>query len=697
VARFRPHRPRPWQLFAIGQFLFVAGDAIFNVYELALHQESPFPSIADGLYLFGYLPLVAALLILMGVRSPGQERSALIDACIVGVALGMPAWIFLMGPYAHDTTLSAPQRLISIAYPFMDVLLIGVAVRLFLTGGRRTTSFNLIILAIVALLAADVVYTVMTLADTYHSGAVVDAGWLASYVLWGAAGLHPSMRKLFEQVPFRTPTVKMRRIIMLSAASLMPPAVMVVQHFRGEPLDPPVVAAGSAILVLLVIAHLAALVNRMGASGLDSLTGLPTQEPLAQALHAAAKAAQQGRPSVLLYLDLHRFAVVNDTLGRHAGDQALAAVARLIAANVRHEDFVARTGGDEFAILSGGLDSREALDLAERLRAVIGELRFGEGDRIVDLALSIGVALVDRGVRGEDVLSQATLACDRARARGRDKIEVFDRAETRRTHRSEDGRWGVRLKDALREDRFVLLFQPIVEIATGRINHHEALLRLRDEDGRLISAGEFVPAAERLGLVGEIDRWVIRAAAERVAEERRRGNQIACAINLSGLSVQDDDILGGVKRTLAQCGVQAESISFEITETAAMTNLAQAAEFIERLREMGCEVALDDFGSGFSSFTYLRSLNVDVIKIDGAFIRDLARDPLSQAMVLSINQVAHSIGTRTVGEAVEDGRIFQELARLGTDLAQGHHLGPPTIDPLHSPTYQQQQPTLFRA
>ncbi|TMK20482.1 MAG: diguanylate cyclase, partial [Actinobacteria bacterium] len=349
VARYRPHRSLPWYLFAAGQLAFVVGDAIFNFYELALHMESPFPSVADGLYLFGYLPLIVALLILMGARSPGQERSALIDAAIVAVSLGMLSWLFLMVPYAHDSTLSVPQRLISIAYPFMDVLLIGVAVRLFVTGGRRTPSFNLVILGIVALLAADIVYSLMTLADTYRSGLLVDAGWLVSYVLWGAAGLHPSMRKLFELIPYRTPKVKRRRIALLAAASLMPPAVLAVQAARGKLLDAPVIAGGSAVLVLLVIAHMASLVRRITASGLDSLTGLPSQEPLTLALRAAAGAARHDRKSALLYLDLHRFAAVNDALGRHAGDRALAAVASLLDVNVREEDLVVRAGGDEFA------------------------------------------------------------------------------------------------------------------------------------------------------------------------------------------------------------------------------------------------------------------------------------------------------------------------------------------------------------
>jgi len=197
----------------------------------------------------------------------------------------------------------------------------------------------------------------------------------------------------------------------------------------------------------------------------------------------------------------------------------------------------------------------------------------------------------------------------------------------------------------------------------------------------LHSAGEFVPAAERLGLIADIDRWVIRAVVERIADRQRGGDDLACAINLSGLSLRDETILEDVKRTLAETGVPPASVSFEITETAAMTNLPQASRFIDQLREMGCEVALDDFGSGFSSFAYLRSLSVDLIKIDGAFVRDLPRDPLSQAMVLSINQVAHSIGIQTVGEAVEDEAILDKLKGLGTDLAQGYHIGEPVADP----------------
>ncbi len=680
VARYRPQRPLPWYLFAAGQLAFVLGDAIFNFYELALHVESPFPSVADGLYVFGYAPLIAALLILIGSRSPGQERSAFIDAAIVAVSLGWLAWLFLMVPYAHDTTLSIPQRLISIAYPFMDVLLVGVGVRLLVTGGRRTASFKLVILGIGFLLAADIVYSVMTLAGTYRSGLAVDAGWMISYVVWGAAALHPSMSKLFELIPYRTPKLRRHRIALFGAAALMPPAVLVAQEVRHEPIDAPVIAAGSAILVLLVLAYMSGLVRRISASGLDSLTGLPSQEPLTHALRAAVGAARHGRRSVLLYVDLHRFAIVNDTLGRSAGDDALAAVAHIITENVRQEDLVVRMGGDEFAILAGAVGNVEARELAERIRETIGRLRLGEGERIVDMAVSIGIATVGRGVRTEEILARAMTACDRARARGRDKIELFHDGMDDGVRR-EDGTWAARLKDGLRNDQFVLLLQPIVEVKTRKIHHYEVLLRLRCDDGRLISAGDFIPAAERLGLIDEIDRWVMRTTVERVAEERGRGIDLACAINLSGMSLRDEAIIVDFQKMLAQKRVPPEAISFEITETAAVANLAQAAALIERLRRMGCSVALDDFGSGFSSYAYLRSLNIDLLKIDGAFVRELGHDGLSEAMVLSINQVAHSIGVATVGEAVENEEILQVLKRLGTDMAQGFYLGPPEIQP----------------
>lgn len=678
----RPRRPLPWYLFAAGQLAFVLADVVFNVYELVLHVESPFPSVADGVYLSGYVVLAAGLLLVMRERSPGHERAALVDAGIATVGFGVLVWTLLMAPSAHDATLSLSGKLISVAYPLMDVLLLGIAARLFLTPGARTRSYRLLVMAILSLLAADLVYSVLTMSDTYSSGSPVDGAWLLSYVLWGTAALHPSMRRVFELVPYRAPRLRRHRLAFLAVLSVMAPVAVGIQSARGEPVDTVVVVGGSSVLFLLVLVHMATLTRRIEASGRDPLTGLHNREAIVEALWAARRAAHRDQCSALLYIDLFQFDIVNNLLGRAAGDRALTTIAGVLESSVHEEDLVARMGGDEFAVVLSAPSRGQIMAAAERLGRVIEGVRFEEGDEILDIGASIGIAIVDESVAESEIISRAILARHTARARGRNQIQLYEPGRSEEQRIAAEGRWAGRLAGALRDDRFRLSFQPIVRAETGEVHAYEVLIRLAQEDGTLVTAGAFMPAAERLELTPQIDRWVIRAALDRVAREADRGMRFPVTINLSALSLRDTAIFDEIRDEIASRDIDSSLIAFEITETAAMTNLSDATAALRALKETGCRVFLDDFGSGFSSFAYLRNLPVDVLKIDAAFVRDLASDSVSRAMVRSFNELAHALGIATVAEGVEDEATLQILREIGVDLVQGYHLGRPVAEPV---------------
>ncbi|MEX2238763.1 MAG: PAS domain S-box protein [Dehalococcoidia bacterium] len=412
----------------------------------------------------------------------------------------------------------------------------------------------------------------------------------------------------------------------------------------------------------------------------DSLSGLPNRFSLEGRLKTAVARAKRGNPSALLYLDLDQFKVVNDTLGHAGGDRLLIALASSLRRVVREEDVVARLGGDEFAVLLHDVRSAEALAIAEKIRARISSLRHVESGHVFYPRVSIGIATISGEESDAEVLAHADLACYSAKARGRNRVEFHRAGSEELEMLSGDARWAVQLNDALRGDRFRLLYQPVVNVADGKIDHYEALIRLVAADGQLIEAGTFIAAAERVGLIQEIDRWVIREGMDRMRREQAAGHPFRVAINLSGISLREQTMLGYIWHELEAFPLDPTLLSFEITETAVMTNLTEAAANIRALRASGCRFALDDFGSGFSSFAYLSELPVDSLKIDGRFIRDLATNPVSQAIVRSINDVAHATGKSTTAEFVENEATLEQIRLIGVDLAQGYYLGVPSED-----------------
>jgi len=413
----------------------------------------------------------------------------------------------------------------------------------------------------------------------------------------------------------------------------------------------------------------------------DILTGLVNRREFESRLERALKSAKARETSyALLYLDLDQFKIVNDSCGHSAGDALLGQLGALLKSKIRWRDTLARLGGDEFGVLLESCSLEEAMNTAETLRLAIGEYKFVWEDRSFRLGVSIGVVPITAD--NEDVaalLSAADSACAAAKEAGRNRIHSFQENDIDLMRRRREMQWAARINNALEENRFELFRQTIQPLqAEEEGAHYEILLRMRDENGGIISPGLFIEAAERYGITPSIDRWVIRSAFRwLVSEADERERLSLCSINLSGQSLGDEKFLPFVIDQFQMSGIDATKICFEITETAAIASYSQANRFINALKELGCKFALDDFGTGLSSFGYLKHFPVDFLKIDGSFVKEILHDPIDREMVRSINEIGHLTGKQTIAEFAENEEIITMLRGMGIDYAQGYGVSEP--------------------
>ena len=412
----------------------------------------------------------------------------------------------------------------------------------------------------------------------------------------------------------------------------------------------------------------------------DSLTGIANRRALEMRLN---EATATGSLQALMFLDLDQFKIVNDTSGHAAGDKLLRQVCAPLQGALRSGDLLARLGGDEFGILLVDGPPERAVAVAEALRAAVQALDFVWNGRAFQITASIGLLHIGRGAATtEEMMRAADMACFMAKEKGRNRVHVHLDADRDLLRHADEMNWVQRIHHALKEDRFCLYAQEIVPLAGAPEEgmHLELLIRLRDEAGGLVPPGSFLPAAERFGLMGLIDRWVVKTAFRTLAARRANAGAepiACCAINLSGTTLGDESFVGFVEEALAEYHLPHSIICFEITETSAVTNLDTAAAFIRRLQSCGCRFSLDDFGSGMSSFGYLKHLPVDFLKIDGGFVRNLLSDDIDQAMVVSINHIGHVMGKHIIAEFVETDALAAALKIIGVDYGQGYGIAKP--------------------
>jgi len=415
----------------------------------------------------------------------------------------------------------------------------------------------------------------------------------------------------------------------------------------------------------------------------DSLTGLTNRGEFEQRLDQALHNARSGKVEhALCYLDLDQFKIVNDTCGHIAGDALLQQVSMLPKKHIRSGDTFARLGGDEFGILLENCALDDALNIANALCEEIRNYRFMWDGKAFDVGVSIGLVPITATESITQLLSHADLACYMAKDLGRNRVHVYTVEDEALSRRQKELHLASTLSGALERNSFRLYCQSIRALnpeARSGAEHYEVLLRLVDSDGKEISPTNFIPAAERYNLMPAIDRWVIRNTLACFASFRHKlaPGPIFISINLSGNSLSDENLQSYIEEQLRDFDVPAETICFEITETGAITNLSHATRFMQALKGIGCRFALDDFGSGLSSFAYLKNLPVDFLKIDGEFVRQIVDDPIAYAMVGAINHIGHVMGIETIAEFAENDAIIAALTDLGVDYAQGYGIGMP--------------------
>lgn len=411
----------------------------------------------------------------------------------------------------------------------------------------------------------------------------------------------------------------------------------------------------------------------------DDLTGLSNRRKLEQAIEMSLMQVRNFKTnSVLMYIDLDRFKVLNDSEGHGAGDTLLIQIAGTLRRFFSPKDTLVRIGSDEFAVLIDNIQTPMVLEKAEAIRAELDGYHFEHMGNDYHLSASIGIKLIsaEKDLIPGDILSHANQACYTAKERGRNRVHVHNPTDTEMYDLRHNVLWAPRIRAALQQENFLLEFQPIYSVALNRISHYECLIRMKDETGTVFAPNEFIPVAERMGLVEQIDFWVINHVFDLM---RTMPTDISFNINLSANIFLDHHLYPLVERKLAETGICPKRIVFEITETSAVSNFEQTKAMVNRLRSLGCSFALDDFGAGFNSYSYLKHFPVEMLKIDGAFITDLEHDEVDQVLVKSMIDVAHQLGKKTVAEYVERQSTMDLLKKLGIDYIQGYIVGKPQV------------------
>lgn len=412
----------------------------------------------------------------------------------------------------------------------------------------------------------------------------------------------------------------------------------------------------------------------------DALTGLVNRMEFENRLQRSLeRAAQVHSSGAVLFMDLDQFKIVNDVCGHPAGDELLKQLAHIYRTEIRERDTLARLGGDEFALIADHCSVEEAHAIANKILQSTRDFRFVCKERVFQVGVSIGLTTFDGTVLNtEEVVQMADHACYVAKEKGRNQIYCQRPGDSISAHRNSDIDWISRLREAMRESRLQLHYQPIADASGAGGLRYEVLLRLVDAGGGFVLPERFLPAAERYALMPAIDRWVVQHVLRWLDENQEHADKLElCSINLSPKTLSDDSFLGDLEDLLKQHNVSPEKLCFEIGETAVTANIRKSIALIDGLRALGCKVSLDDFGKGVGSFAQLKQLSVDFVKIDASYFSGMTHSPVDEELVKSVNDVAHVLGKKTIAQCVEDQATADMLSRIGIDYVQGHWIGRP--------------------
>jgi len=666
-----------WLLLAGASAFYLAGDLAQAAYEVV--GRKPYPSVADALYLAFYPLVLAAILRFPQARRSRGDRIRLWLDLIV-VALGGSALVIyaVLGPDAVAAG-STIQTGVSVAYPVGDMVLL-VALASVLLGSAPLsgrTALRLLAAGLGFFVAADLVYGYVVLHSSYHGGDPVDALWMVAIALFALAG--SAQRPSHEKEEW-VPAVGPRTSWLPYCAVALAFALLLISQ-RNDVFFPELVLTLVAVVLTGLVCARQVLGQRdlLNAQGRlthqalhDGLTGLPNRVLAADRAEQMLARSARGRTEVAaLYLDLDGFKQINDTFGHAAGDELLRIVAARLLTAIRDGDTAARMGGDEFVVLLDG----ETLDVgpelvAERLLEILRkpcELTETVG-RSVTVTASIGIASAAGG-GAEALFSSADLALYEAKEAGRDGWALF-RSSMQTAFRDRTV-LEMDLTEALAREELFLLYQPTFDLRSERIVGVEALLRWRHSRRGVIGPDEFIPLAEKSGLIVEIGRWVLREACEQAVEWHREGHEIEVAVNISGRQLDHHTLVGDVEAALADSGLDPGFLTLEVTETALMRDASAAVLRLKTLKRLGVKIAIDDFGTGYSSMAYLRRFPADELKIDRSFIDGVATSNAAATMVHTLVQLGKSLGLQTLAEGIEDRDQLSALQREHCDLGQG--------------------------
>ncbi|WP_250037841.1 putative bifunctional diguanylate cyclase/phosphodiesterase [Paractinoplanes maris] len=675
----RPQRPAMWRWFAAGQITFVLGDLTYEFYENVLHR-SPYPSFADVFYLGSYPMLFAGLVLL--VRRHRSEAGDLIDAAIVATGIGLVFWLFVLYPVAADSGTSTLERVTTVAYPAADAMVLALLARLFTGGGARTASARLLVAGAVLMLAADTLFAVIPL-YTSASTHLADPVFLLAYVLWSVAALHPSMAVEHGGGGRTAARVGPSRLLLFGACALLAPSLLLVPQIGADPVGRLSVAIGAGALILLVLARMSGFVFEVRrqsaeltrAAMQDTLTGVASRRCFEDALRQSLTAGS--RPQIAL-LGLNGFKNVNDELGRPLGDRVLNSLAARLAAAAPGDALVARIGGDEFAVLLRSAGADQARTVAASLTHALSAPVAVDGHELY-VGVAIGLA-GGAGVTPVELLRQAETAMYTAKQTG-EPVRRWTPALDERA--GEFVRLGAEIRTALDSGQFRVVYQPIVELPTGRVAAVEALVRWEHPTRGLVSPAAFIPVAERNGLIVELGEWILRTACARLASWRTTLGPAApdrVSVNVSARQLARPHFAATVAAALADSGLPASCLAVEVTETAVFEG-GQAVVALHELRALGVRIALDDFGTGHSSLGLLQTVPVDILKVDKSFVDNVTEAGRHTVIADALHQVSAGLGLVAVAEGVETAAQAEALHRLGYCYLQGYHFGRPVADP----------------
>ena len=413
----------------------------------------------------------------------------------------------------------------------------------------------------------------------------------------------------------------------------------------------------------------------------DELTNLLNRQNFEREVRLILNRSNQlHKNGALLFIDVDRFCLVNELEGFEVGDRLLVAVVSIIRKLIAKSDLFSRIGSDEFCLFIKNKTADEVKQFAEKIRKAVYEYRFCTGDTCYSISVSVGISGLSTTTvvyHPNELISRARHACNMAKDNGRNLVWEYNEQDTAVRERSRDIYWVPLIKKALLDDSFFLVFQPIVNLYSGEVSHYEVLIRMRGDDNEVISPVDFIPVAERMGLIHGIDLWVLENAIEFLAKLPADKAKISLSINLSSVAFQDASLLPTIKEKLELTWVDARRITFEITETAAVENFEKTRDMITKIRALGCKFALDDFGAGFCSFNYLKTFPVDYVKIDAQFIRNLTNNPTDQILVKSMADLAANLGKKTIAEYVDSPEAIEKLREIGVNFGQGYIFGKP--------------------